>query len=149
MKRNEALLKLSREHHTGLIMAQLLKRNAPAYQGLPSSDEDKFKYLSSMLKTHLRPHFEQEEKIIGYLDSTSETYKPMHARILSEHQTMLSICEKFRFGTDDMVEYMDTFGRLLEKHIRFEEREYFEFLQRHASEEDFEYIKNVLEPGNN
>lgn len=145
MRRAEALLKLSREHHTGLILAQLLKKNAPLYKGLPESFEEKAEYLLSMMKTHLLPHFEQEELIIAYLDKKSAIYKPMHERILSEHVGMKQLCDRFRAGDGEPQDLMDEFGRMLEKHIRFEEREYFEFLQKHASDEDLQYIQSVLE----
>ena len=41
MKRHEALAPLSREHHGTLILAQLLKKGAPVYKGLPDTDTGK------------------------------------------------------------------------------------------------------------
>lgn len=145
MRRSEALLKLSREHHTGLILAQLLKKNAPPYKGLPETPEQKADYSLSMMRTHLLPHFEQEETIIAYLDAKTDIYKSMHERILSEHAGMKQLCDRFRAGDGEPLDLMDEFGRMLEKHIRFEEREYFEYLQKNAGEEDFDYIQSVLE----
>ena len=44
MKREEALAPLSREHHSTLILAQLLKKDAPVYHQLPAEPWDKAKY---------------------------------------------------------------------------------------------------------
>jgi hypothetical protein len=36
MKRHEALIPLSRDHHGTLILARLLRSDAPPYKGLPT-----------------------------------------------------------------------------------------------------------------
>ena len=50
MKRHESLAPLSREHHEGLILAQLLKKGAPAYRGLPTDLAGKLSYAREMFE---------------------------------------------------------------------------------------------------
>ncbi|MBV6513033.1 MAG: hypothetical protein FMNOHCHN_02558 [Ignavibacteriaceae bacterium] len=136
MKRDPALAPLSREHHTGLILAQLLKKNAPEYKGLPVTTEDKLAYLFQMMENHLEPHFRAEERIMAYLDSRSDTFASMHRNIYSEHAAIRESVAALKKGSDEITNEMDDFARLLEGHIRYEEREYFPYLQDHLTSEE-------------
>ena len=64
MNRHEALAPLSREHHTALILCQLLKKSTPDYKGLPTSPADKAAYAINIFNTLLLPHFRKEEELI-------------------------------------------------------------------------------------
>ena len=64
MKRHEALAPLSREHHSTLMLAQLLKKNAPVYKGLPTNAKDKAEYAFQQFETIIKNHFKQEEIIL-------------------------------------------------------------------------------------
>lgn len=64
MKRHPSLIKLSKEHHNGLILAQILKEDAPVYKGMLSKPEGKKEYTLNFYKTELIKHFESEERIL-------------------------------------------------------------------------------------
>ena len=64
MKRHEALAPLSREHHSALILAQLLKKDAPAYKGLPTALNEKTAYALQMFTATLQLHFTNEEEML-------------------------------------------------------------------------------------
>ena len=64
MKRHRSLIPLSRDHHRGLLLAQLLKKDAPEYKGLPTDATGKYNYLLDKWKFELKPHFKNEEKIL-------------------------------------------------------------------------------------
>ena len=64
MKRYEAIAPLSRDHHASLILAQLLKKNAPAYAGLPGTVADKAKYAQEQFQHSIQKHFQQEEAML-------------------------------------------------------------------------------------
>lgn len=143
MKRDPALAPLSREHHTGLILAQILKKNAPEYKDMPVTTQGKLDYLFTMMDTHLEPHFKAEERIIDYLDGRTGQFKPMHQKIYNEHTLIRESVARMKKGSETIIDDMDAFAQLLEGHIRFEEREYFVFLQEHLSEEELQKVAEL------
>ena len=64
MKRHETLAPLSRDHHEALILAQLLKKDAPAYKNLPTQPNEKAGYAVNFYINHLEKHFLQEETML-------------------------------------------------------------------------------------
>ncbi len=64
MKRDESIAPLSRDHHSTLILAQLLKRNAPVYHGLPTTVVDKINYAQEQFNSSIQHHFELEERML-------------------------------------------------------------------------------------
>ena len=64
MKRHKALIPLSHDHHHGLLLAQLIKKNAPDYKGLPKDLNGKIKYTIDIYNSSLKQHFDDEEKIL-------------------------------------------------------------------------------------
>ena len=54
MKRHEALAPLSRDHHEALILSQLLKKDSPAYKGLPVTVEGKVNYAVGFFEKNLK-----------------------------------------------------------------------------------------------
>ena len=67
MKRHESLAPLSREHHAALLLAQLLKKNAAAYKGMPADTPGKILYAAEFYSSHLIAHFDDEEKVFEKL----------------------------------------------------------------------------------
>ena len=57
IKRHKALQPLSRDHHQGLILAQILKKGAPQYKGMPSTIEGKKEYAIAFSESELKQHF--------------------------------------------------------------------------------------------
>jgi iron-sulfur cluster repair protein YtfE (RIC family) len=134
MKRNEALAPLSREHHGALILAQLIKKNAPAYKGLPTDVEGKTSYAINFYRTDLILHFSKEEAILEKVKQTNEAIAKLADEIITEHAEL-----KIRFlsleAATDRATALDELGHLLEAHIRKEERILFPLIQEHCSEE--------------
>ena len=64
MKRHQALIPLSQDHHHGLLLAQLLKRNAPEYHGLPNDLLGKMQFAIEMFHKELDHHFRDEEEFV-------------------------------------------------------------------------------------
>lgn len=129
MKRHPALINLSREHHAALILAQILKKDGPNFKDLPSDDEGKRNYTISFYKTDLAKHFQFEEEILfPFVNKQSDLLKEQTVQLISEHKKLKSMIQKL--STPGNVEtLLDRIGMLLEKHIRFEERVYFQKVQ--------------------
>lgn len=139
MKRHKSLAPLSREHHGALILAQLIKRNAPAYQGLPTDTEEKVNYAINFYKTDLIQHFSKEEIILEKVKHADDAIAKLAKEITGEHTLLTS-----RFlsldTSDDKITALDELGHLLEAHIRKEERILFPLIQEHCSEEMLNYL---------
>ncbi len=129
MKRHPSLIPLSREHHDGLVLAQLLKNDVPDYKGLPTTIEGKVEYTRRLWQEALQPHFEKEEQLLiprtrGY----GPELEAMSERVTEEHRQIRRQIEAL--GEAATAAQLDELGRLLERHIRFEEREWFALIQQ-------------------
>ena len=86
MKRHQALIPLSQDHHHGLLLAQLLKRNAPEYHGLPNDLLGKMQFAIEMFHKELDHHFRDEEEFVfPYLKGKDVELDNLISEILSEH----------------------------------------------------------------
>jgi iron-sulfur cluster repair protein YtfE (RIC family) len=134
IKRHKALQPLSRDHHQGLIIAQVLKKNAPAYRGLPSTLEGKKEYSISFYNSELVKHFKMEEEILFPLvnGKNSEVDKLIE-QIINEHRQLKRLIIEIQ-ETAELENKLDEFGRLLEKHIRIEERILFPKIEKTLTE---------------
>jgi len=129
MKRHSALINLSREHHAALILAQILKKDGPNFKDLPTDDEGKRNYTISFYKTDLAKHFQFEEEILfPFVNKQSDLLKEQTVQLISEHKKLKSLIQKL-LTPGNVETLLDRIGMLLEKHIRFEERVYFQKVQ--------------------
>ncbi len=135
IKRSIQLQPLSQEHHDGLLFVwkirQVLHNNTPI---------DKLQeYVRWFWKNHIRPHFFQEEK---FLLPCLPVNHPLGKKLKDDHteirELMLSI--------DREVERPDliSLANFIELHIRWEEREFFQYLESNLSAAELEDISKKL-----
>lgn len=134
MKRYEALAPLSREHHGALILAQLMKRNAPAYRGLPTDVAGKVLYAFDFCQNNLLPHFIKEEALLEKVKHTHNAIAVLAETIVKEHAVLKNKFLLLETAADKETA-LNELGFLLEAHIRKEERILFPLIQEHCSEE--------------
>ena len=125
MPRIGALLSLSREHHTSLVMARDARRAAN------EKDATAVSMAMARVEAHwhtlLAPHFEQEERPMRIAGKTVDPESV--ARILAEHGELRVLA-----SGPCMLEpaaRLRRFGDLLSAHVRYEERTFFPQLQSH------------------
>jgi hemerythrin-like domain-containing protein len=123
MKRTPALQPLSREHHTALTLAKACER------AVQSSDEELVgKTCQRVLQAfsdELEPHFQiEEQSLLPLLRSAGNT--PLEQRTLEDHQQLRVLLNGLQRND---IKALDSFGRLLTLHVRFEERELFPALE--------------------
>ncbi|SOD41743.1 hypothetical protein [Nitrosovibrio sp. Nv4] len=125
MPRIGALLSLSREHHTSLVMARDARR------ATSSNDAAVLSAAVEQIERHwhmlLAVHFEQEERLIQV---AKDTLDPVSVeRILTEHAELRMLgagpCQL------EPAERLRRFADLLRAHVRYEERAFFPQLQSH------------------
>ena len=129
MKRHTSLISLSKDHHQTLIIAQILKKNAPVYKGMPSDPVGKRKYILDFWKTELANHFIVEEEIlIPESISKNSDLNEMCKQVFEEHKQIKGLISQLKHSDNPEYE-LDQIGQSLENHIRFEERIVFEKIQ--------------------
>lgn len=128
MKRHDLLIPFSRDHHGGLLLAQLMKKNAPAYRGMPADMEGKRQYAISFYAKELKPHFEAEEQMfmqcLGLDTATDRLIKELFEEHFNLTQSFDALIDQKEY-----TDLMDSTGRQLEAHIRKEERVFFPLLE--------------------
>lgn len=116
MKRRAALLKLSREHHTALVLTQCIAKvsDASAIAGLMES-------VPAMFRRELEPHFlAEEQNLLPRLKAAGEI--ELVRRTLEEHRLLRGLAAQIASGHSASLK---PFGVALNAHVRFEERELF------------------------
>lgn len=127
MKRNKALVALSRDHHDGLLLAVRLQQGKKALLRLWSHDPLwQAGYVVKFFEDHLVPHFEAEEKTLFPLAEQFLKESSVIKKLVEEHGEMRRYIDSFRSPDEKKLECdLEQFGKLLEAHIRCEEREFF------------------------
>lgn len=119
MKRVPELRDLSDDHHTGLVLARQCRKCGRADSEL--SPEEVWNQVLAAFSTHLEPHFQIEEQhLLPALETIGEP--SLCSRIREDHAALRALRESDTSSRDTIGQ----FGRLLESHIRFEERQVFE-----------------------
>jgi len=143
MKRHEALTPLSREHHKALILARLLRKDAPAYKQLPTQPLHKADYAMRLFQTSLKQHFHHEEVMLEKVGGFNVEIGRLCNEVLREHRELTKMFSAIRID-EDIVDQLDILGRTLERHIRKEERIFFPLIQQYCPEELLEEIRLLL-----
>lgn len=144
MKRFESLQPLSRQHHSGLILAQLLKKGAPVYKGLPTTVQDKWKFAQQFYMNKLLPHMQLEELMIQKFLKGINNEMDQLANVLMEEHVIIN--QLFTSLNTINVKEADlhALGIFLEQHIRKEEREFFPLIQNKCSPAILDSIGTLL-----
>lgn len=143
MKRHPSLAHLSRDHHPALILAQLLKRTAPDYKGLPHSTAGKLEYALRFYDKDLVGHFEREEEMMNILTGIDPELDEKMRQIKAEHVLIHSLFSSLS-TEEDAASALGTLGHTLEAHIRSEERELFPLIENCCDENKLLAIEKIL-----
>ena len=127
IKRSNALVQFSREHHFGLLLCwkirQGLKRNIT-----PTRISN---YVLFCFEIELTEHFKEEEKdLFNALPADDKLRK----QAFFEHEEIYGLIENIKSDKTDIIQ-LNVFADKLENHIRFEERTLFNYLQELLSAE--------------
>lgn len=127
---------LSREHHDGLLFAWKLR------QGINNNtDTGRLRDFTSWYwKNHIKAHFFQEEKVLLPFMPSSH---PLVLQLKKDHAFIRELVLTIDKDPDkyDFV----TLANHIEQHIRFEERELFQYLEAQLSEQQLTGIYEELE----
>ncbi len=138
IKRAVELQPLSRQHHNGLFFCLLLEKGV-------KKQADKIilrDFCRYFWEEDLKHHFELEEKHLSSFVSYAELKEGIE-KILSDHQYIRKFFEQPAILTEYSI--FDQLQNILEKHIRFEERELFPLIQSNISSLELHELGDAFE----
>lgn len=121
IKRSKELTPLSREHHDGLLLAWKIKT------GLSNNIELKriADYVDFFYHANLENHFKLEEQFLfSFLPAKNE----LRIKAELQHNEIRAIINKIKIRVNAV--YLMELVELLQGHIRFEERELFNYIEQ-------------------
>lgn len=134
--RHEALAPFSRDHYTGLVQSQHLvkasRADAAARREAVADFVDAFDH-------EIAEHFRDEERILGAVLSD-----PDREALLQQHRRLEQDAEgirRLRRSTDPDPQTLAEAGKRLEEHIRWEERELFDRVQKQLDEQQIAQLQ--------
>ena len=144
MKRSRALKPLSSEHHQALLVAFQLKKGlqghpeaAGAPKDLPGLVALARRFEEQVFRTHARA----EEDLLGRYLTEGDM-----RRLRDEHVEMTRLVDAVKTSRPaEQRAQLAAFAELLERHIRWEERELFAYAELHVDEAALATIGGELE----
>ena len=148
MRRHASLIPLSHDHHDALVVAQglILGRSQAPRSDWPNDQRAQVDRVVAFFAHALRSHFEVEEAhlfpaVVAHLPSAAN----LVGQLLDEHEAIRTrIRDMERDPTTDLDVRLPALGRLLETHVRREERVLFETMQREMEPADLETLGTHL-----
>lgn len=143
MKRHTAIIPLSHDHHHALILAQALKKNA-VKSGLGAKPiREKVQAAINAFNTELIPHFNHEEVLLFPMAlGKNKVLDKMIQDIIDEHDKIRISVESLQNG--NVEENLDSFGKLLENHVRTEERILFPKIEEVVGDEELNLLNGQI-----
>lgn len=136
MPRSPALVPLSHDHHHGLVAARRARRAAAAGEGIGEAAAALAGYVEGPGREHFR---EEEELLLPLFGCHAADGSEPAARIAGEHAALRAAAARLRRSAS--ADDLDAAGRLLERHIRFEERELFPLIERVVPEQELAALR--------
>ena len=144
MKRSRALKPLSSEHHQALLVAFQLKKGLAGHAESAGAPKDLPGLLALARRFDeklFRAHARAEEELLGrYLTSADMR------RLRGEHAELGRHLEDAKRASDgDLRASLSAYAELLERHVRWEERELFAFAEANVDSDALATIGGELE----
>jgi hemerythrin-like domain-containing protein len=144
MKRSRELKPLSSEHHQALLVAFQLKKGLAGHAEAAGAPKDLPGLLALARRFEeqvLQAHARAEEELLGeYLMGDDM------ARLRAEHAEMTRLLKAARTARPtDLRSSLGAFADLLERHVRWEERELFPYAEAHMDAAALATIGGELE----
>ena len=147
-KRHPSLVPLSREHHHGLLLAFRLKHGLPKTRQPHDSPQEQAADTVQFFGKSLTLHFAAEADILfPAIRAMQPQASALLDRLIQEHATMRELVahiDRQDPAGPQLTELLASFGTLLERHIRCEERELFPMYEAHVSEAEAARIEHAI-----
>lgn len=139
IKRSEYLKPLSREHHYSLLFGWKLRQGINHGVAVPRMID----YVKYFELNMLIPHFKEEEtSLFIYSDS------PYVRQALDEHRHILSLIATMKAEPSGAIYAdLDALASLVDRHVRFEERQLFPYLETSLTQPQLEAVAAAAKDG--
>jgi hemerythrin-like domain-containing protein len=127
MLRDPSLIPLSHQHHNGLALCVMTRRSLGA-DGTPGNVAKLARRAIDRYELELANHFEIEEQVLFPACGALPPVTKLIAELVAEHRAMEGLIAQLRTGPTGAL--LEEFCALLAAHIRREESELFEQIQR-------------------
>lgn len=134
LKRHEALVPLSRDHHFGLLLVWKIRQGLAFEVRLTRICD----YVIYYVGHRILPHFQLEEaEVFPFLEENDS----LRQQAEEQHKAIRATFDGIKRGAPEaMSQSLDELAERLEAHIRFEERTLFEHMQAVLSPERLERL---------
>lgn len=126
LRRDPSLIPLSHDHHHGLVRVFEIRQALRSGTKIDVQVEVTLRFYDEDLTPHFRA---EEEAVFPAIRAATDAGDAALARLIEEHEQMREMVTKL----DATNEFLGAFADLLERHIRFEERELFGIYQEHVA----------------
>ena len=132
MRRDKSLIPLSHQHQHALAMCVRLDRAlAKGNADLNAWQEE----IAGIWECDIRFHFEAEEQVLYPAAEKLAPLRPLVRLLIAEHGTLRDLFARAKARQMDAAA-LRAFGETLSQHIRTEERQLFEEIQRQIPAEE-------------
>ena len=140
MKRDPALISLSRDHHHALFVAQKL-RNATPQNAAAARDE-----FLAFWRSGGQAHFQAEEEILfpAWARRGAADHEAL-VKLLVDHVELRRMAADLASDPLESVDDLHVIGDRLHDHVRYEERVFFPLVEATLPPEDLERILDTFE----
>jgi hemerythrin-like domain-containing protein len=136
--RHPSLIPLSHHHQHGLALCVIVERGLAADRS-PENTSRLATKIRDMFELELRNHFDLEERILFPAIRDTMGEHPLVEELLKDHRALEALVQRLTTPEDLLA-----FTRRLEPHIRREERELFEEIQKRLPPDTLEQLGQSL-----
>jgi iron-sulfur cluster repair protein YtfE (RIC family) len=130
-RRHESLVPLSREHHYALMLCLRINRGLAGRVNDADWLQAKALQATLFFASNLVAHFKAEEEILFPSMRSVSSASGLIAELLAEHRRIEGLVEELRLkGSLTIAASLREFAKVLEAHIRKEERQLFPIWER-------------------
>ena len=140
MLRDKSLIPLSRQHQHALALCVRIERSSPAGADLRRWQQE----IAQQFETEIKFHFVAEERVLFPVGRRFEELNDLVDDLLAEHAWLRQCFAKAERGEMDAAD-LSAFASRLSRHIRKEEREFFECMQALLTPEQLSALGVQLE----
>jgi Hemerythrin HHE cation binding domain len=142
MKRDPALVSLSRDHHQALAVARRLRRATLETES--EARTDALRFWSAAGRAHFRL---EEEVLLPAFARHGDAHHPFVARALCDHVAIRQRMDALELDRSPPLASLHELGAVLSDHVRFEERELFALIEHALPDSDLAAVARALQHG--
>ena len=144
MLRDRSLVPLSRQHQHGLTLCVQIERGLRKDHS-PERSAKLARRVTDAYEIELRNHFDVEERILFPAIRQNLGLSPLVEELVGEHRQLEALIGRVASAGEDQPKALLEFAATLSGHIRREERQLFEDIQKRLTREMLDRLGRAIE----